>query len=794
MIVDVYIGNFKLDMFKDEGIELNSSVANINDISKNTTEYTKSFTVPASHINNKIFKHYYNANIDNTFDARVKVAGRIELSGIPFKTGKWRLEKVNVKQRKPSSYTINFRGDLVSLKDKFKDDELSVLDLLDFDHDYTSANVSQGLTSSLFSGDVIYNLFAKKQYYYKNLSSDNVNTTSLANIAWGGGANVGVSWTDLKPSLKVFRIIEAIEAKYNITFTRDFFGRTQFTDLYLWLNSNATDSIAGDTKKVNFNGGSSTFVNFTTDIGTFDTFRNSGSTAYRNYQLILTITPDTGFENVEYTVKTFRKNTVNGSLVYDFTEVVRETATGTTQLQSLLLNTVFPNQEDQIYYEISTQEAFSYNVNLRQIQRQKFTFNPAPIISTVDTTGDDVLAGTVVISNQMPKIKVIDFMKGLFQMFKLVVVADAKDNVYVNTLNDYYASGKIINLTRYVDFSSNDVERGNILNEIKFNFKEPTTILNNQFLLNTGLAYGDEEAILQDANGELLDGDSFTLELPFEQFVYERLIDLNDNTQTNIMYGGIFDSTIEPANPSPHLFYNINQNITTKPIAFINDLGVKTRLNFCNIPSHVNNFTTPQFSTVFGAEFNEWDGTLISETLYKLYYQNYIDSIFNIKRRNFRYECKNIPLRILTKIQLNDIIQIDRDFYRPDSFNVNLITRETSFNLINSFDNTLGIFNADRTQIFVDFNTQIQSVYVTNLENFDYTSSELWVTASATGNNVFFDIEENTSGIDRVATVTITNTETLREIDVIIFQSTNTVTADNTNITVDSTLITADNG
>ena len=51
---------------------------------------------PASDNNNAIFKHWYDATIDNTFDARIKVGGRIELDGVPFRQGKWRLSKVKV--------------------------------------------------------------------------------------------------------------------------------------------------------------------------------------------------------------------------------------------------------------------------------------------------------------------------------------------------------------------------------------------------------------------------------------------------------------------------------------------------------------------------------------------------------------------------------------------------------------------------------------------------------------------------------------------------------------------------
>jgi len=61
------------------------------------------------------------------------------------------------------------------------------------------------------------------------------------------------------------------------------------------------------------------------------------------------------------------------------------------------------------------------------------------------------------------------------------------------------------------------------LNWIKFKFQEPTTILNSQFEINTGIPYGDEELVLEDENGEMLDGEPFEVNLPFEQIIYERL-------------------------------------------------------------------------------------------------------------------------------------------------------------------------------------------------------------------------------------------------------------------------------
>ena len=45
----------RIELFQDEKISLTSSIQNVNDISKVFTDYSQSFTIPASDNNNKIF-------------------------------------------------------------------------------------------------------------------------------------------------------------------------------------------------------------------------------------------------------------------------------------------------------------------------------------------------------------------------------------------------------------------------------------------------------------------------------------------------------------------------------------------------------------------------------------------------------------------------------------------------------------------------------------------------------------------------------------------------------------------
>ena len=781
MIIKLFIGVDKLDLFKDENINLNSSIADVSDITKNTTDFTKSFTVPASDNNNNIFKHYYNANIDGGFDARIKQDGKIELDGIPFKQGKWRLNSVKIVNGIPDSYNINFWGDLVNLKDILKNDELSALDLSDFNHDYTGAKIKEGLTSTLFGGDILYNLLVKKQYYFNSDPADNVQTETLANIALDGGVDTGIMWNDLRPSIRLLPIIEAIEARYtiangypqDIVFSRDFFGRSEFIGLYMYLN-NSNEDVGGGEQTADWTSTDDPFLDLGTNIITYPSANTYGVT--------FTVTPAAGYETVSYTLKKYN----NGELQHE------NTFTGT----GFLATTDPAGGEDNIvFYTVTTTQGFEYTaVMLNRVNDTTvYTSNAAlnEILSVFD------------VSLQIPKLKTIDFLKGLFNMFKLVVIPQDDGTIFINTLKDYYANGSLINITDFVDTNQYDVARGDILNEIFFKFQEGETILNKQFDANTGFFYGDSETYIYDdensASRELLDGETLEFELPFEQVVYERLNDLFDTAQTNIQYGAIIDDSLEPVKIKPHIFYNIPTIIGSKKMAFIDENGSRTDLGtiFNNV-SHVNTNENASFSTVFSTEINEYTGAVINNTLYSNYHQDYILSIFNIKRRNFTYKAKNFPLRLLTELSLNDVVQIKDEYFRIDKYDLNLLTGDIKFKLINSFDNVIQGFSPDRTTINTDYRAKTESIFVTNLTNFTSLKNDTgdgtgWVTVSSIDSNIYFTFTENIVASSRTMTVTITNDDTLQEFDVTLIQFAISVTWDNNTVTFDNNLLTWDN-
>ena len=56
---------FRADLFEDESITITDSLLNVKDISKVFTPFSQQFNLPASKLNNKLFRHYYCVNYMN---------------------------------------------------------------------------------------------------------------------------------------------------------------------------------------------------------------------------------------------------------------------------------------------------------------------------------------------------------------------------------------------------------------------------------------------------------------------------------------------------------------------------------------------------------------------------------------------------------------------------------------------------------------------------------------------------------------------------------------------------------
>src|SRR6056297_162229 len=228
-MIEVIINNQKIDLYKDENIQVDDSIQDIKDIGKIFTTFSRQFSVPATKKNNNIFKNFYNFDIVDGFDPREKVRSVITKNGATYRKGFIQIENVKLENNKPSSYKIFFTGEISELKDIFKEDRLSDLSYLsNFDHSYTKDNVEAGFSSYLrivngnvtptfFENDICYPFISVGSRYAYNNSGQLKKVNENGNLS---GSNL--DYRDLKPAIRLTRIIEAIEAKYdNVTFSND---------------------------------------------------------------------------------------------------------------------------------------------------------------------------------------------------------------------------------------------------------------------------------------------------------------------------------------------------------------------------------------------------------------------------------------------------------------------------------------------------------------------------------------------------------------------------------------------
>jgi hypothetical protein len=742
-MVNLFINGELLDQYSDESVDIVSSVLDVSDITKNTGDYSKSFTVPASKNNNRLFKHWYNASIDNGFDARSKVEGSIDIDGAPFKLGKWRLNKCNIVKGRLESYTINFFGNLPNISDTIGEDMLSDLAFPTLDHDWTSDNVIDGLEGNLLDGDIVYTLMANKRYFYNSHSGAHDVDDTTINISSGASTShaTGVVWSDLRPSVKLSKIIDAIETRYNsfiydnpIVFSRDFFSTTEFEKQYLWLKADDRLAIGGGEEIVDFTTGSETYINLTTNVGTFVTDRATNT----RFAIGNKITPASGYEDVPYTF--IVRNADTNEDVYAWDRTQWGNGDGIISIGTSLFS---PNDTTTFNFtwHVKSNSKIEFTSEVSIVKQVGATVSP----SDVTTGAAQTLVNKVVIGDEMPELKIVDFLKGIFNMFKLVAIPKDDGSIYVNTLDSYYAQGQRYDATKYIDFAKFDVDRGELLKRIAFEFEEPSTILNMEFKKRAadGQGYGSSLVNVYESltPKKLIDGDTLEVKLPFEQIYFERLVEQDDaivGTNTNIQTGVILDDNLNQVVPKAVLHYTSKQDISATPIRFVNDLAADVVLNTSLvIPIHHFGTIAPVYANLFEAEFSNFTGESLVNNLYSIHYKDYVTAIFELKRRTFMYTA-NLPIQIVTRLELNDVIAIGEIDYRINKYSYNLLNGLTKLELINGFDTTLqnrvyipSIINIERWATDMAFNVEfIESYTVTKIADGSGTS---WITTGVEG-------------------------------------------------------------
>lgn len=714
--LQLYVEGQEVELFQDESVSIKQSIQDIKDIGKIFTDFTKTFDVPASKENNKIFKHFYDYSVIG-YDTRKKKDAEIYLNHQLFRKGRIALESSKLKKGSPISYSLTFYGSLVNLKDFLGADKIdSLTDLKDIVIDYTSAQVESLMSTAAdkyvganFVDDaILFPLITHTDQVFYNSGSE-VNESLNLYPATGGGITQGPEFTQFKPAIRLYAIIKAIETHYTTAngFPSDikfasggFFDPTNpdFYDLYMWLHRKKGDRFEDQVAQFFLYGqsGGGGRPEFATQYFTPSAFNLKEHTSSREF-----------FVNVEATSNVSGYNLVVKKNGEDFVRADNVDSGRQEVIAGLPgYGGVLSPRMGEGSYEFFVESPVPITVNITVSIKTRFppTFpqigtqvRVARFYGTLTIVSTEKLTA----KNELPEIPVFDFLTGLFKMFNLTAFVNNNDEIVVKTLDQFYAdSENSWDITDFVDGSELSIK--------------PLTQYKSILLRHTGLEQKlavDHQQIAnkewgtavykgEDQGAKSSEGTEYKIEVPFEHFKFTRLYNGgNLADQTDIQVGFSVDDNDSPYKGKPLLFYPIKITGGTE-ISIRTSGSTKFTKTDYFIPSNTRLLTDSQ-TIHFDAELSEYANETFSKSLFESFYKTYISNIFKNNRRLHQLKAY-LPLRILLNLELNNKVIIAGNLYKINSIQTNFQTGMSTLELINEVTEFLLVDNLDDLARTVD--------------------------------------------------------------------------------------------
>lgn len=728
---ELYILDVKVDLYDDVSINLTDNIKNSKDVGKVFAAFTQQFRIPASKTNNKLFQHYYDVKVLNGFDARRKHSAIIKVGGANYQKGYAKLNGVDLENNKAKSYLVQFFGEITALKDRLGEDLISSLDSLDqFDHDFNSSNVIDGfeegldITSGVVTkdsdGQICYPFISHTRGFTYSTTDGLYDLTQLSTVT----TNDRLDYTDLKPALRVSKILEAIEAKYNFDFTGDFLTNQVFTELWIWCHKNkgglVTDDVTTnrsewqgdlfDLTRTAFTKDPSDPIGF--DVEVYDQEIASGNDWDKTFNLLglpYNVDPDNNFQILTYNLGNgqFTKYnceltiTPSGSFTDDYSVFLWDSVHNQYYVQEINTNGTFtdtftiegdPVKLRNIEIKVTSDALDEFDIEFvmdgqrdqtnTSIRQRSWTYEKT-------VTSAELITYARVAYN-LPKMKVIDFLTALFKMFNLVAYPTPKNifssdyQITIQTFDEFKDSGFSRDITKYIDTSSSNVERVSPFNKLSFKYEDPSTFLAITRNEITSDEFGNAGFTTKDLGGGsddwLFDGGEYSVMTGLEKMMYERITDIDDDTFSELQWGWFVndfsENSPEPEVGSPLFFYRINRACTTDTITWKDTTVTNTTYN---APSNVIEDGTQTLN--FDAEIDEYDLITNENSLFENFYRRFISGIYNENSRRVKYSAY-LPPSFIFNYAINDKLIISDVAFDIDKIDINLLTGKSNLELL----------------------------------------------------------------------------------------------------------------
>jgi hypothetical protein len=557
----------------------------------------------------------------------------------------------------PENYQLTFYGEIRTLKDLFGEDKLNQLDFNALEFAYTGTQIYNRIIDLATDYDVRYPLIASNRVWTYHHGSEDITQNAHA-----------IQYDELFPAVKINKIFGEIENKYGVTFTGTFLTDPRFTKCFLYgKNTNEY-----------------TFLTESTDV-IID-------------QVIATVIEDNTLPNpADLTYTDIYQDEINVLFAQDVQfsvisfEVLNQSAVGTWYIdvfqdgsfyQSIEGNTtgVFGNVSFQNVSGLDTTLTFKMKatapMNIDMLINYQITgvngLSNYAQISTVQT----VLAGNVSINSTLPDMKVGDFFSGVLKEFNATCVATSENTFEILPLEDWYSQGAIVDITEYTDIDSIDIERIKLYKKIAFKYQQSESFVNRNFFKISNSEYGNMEYQFA------YDGDEYVIEVPFENLLFTRSVGASSNYA---ILGYCLNESFNAYTPKPMLLYLYGESndLSSHPIRFYDGTTHQDIDSFAQFGQDLS-YQNEKYSLNFGAENSVIHEETIQQGLYAEYYFPYLVNLFNLKNRLVNVKT-NLPISLLTNLQLNDRLIIRDKRYIINEMKSNLTTGQVDFSLYLDF-------------------------------------------------------------------------------------------------------------
>jgi len=719
----------RLDLFHDENMEYMIKVNDISKLDKVYSDFSNSFSVPATDINNEIFRYFFDIDVAQEFsyNPNIKVECYLETDTMPYRYAVMQLESIKIKDNRVDSYTIGLFSSIIQLTDLFGEDKLADLDnprnnteaapngLSMYDYDNTAATFYQSISDQSFNGGAtltpMINYSDKKWTLEPSLSSVNTDIDLISDPSHA------IRSEGVRPALRLIKIIEAIELKYKVQFSRDFLGRAEFMNLFMWLNR-AEDFPASafahipitNTFTVIYGDGSNIvpLPNGDIQVTMLDSFHFSDdlNATYSGYSTAYyTLTPQAGYTTIPYSVTVI--DDVDGVPVY-----VSDIRTGTTSNLPATWNAAF-RSIDPIYYTgiyrllVKSSAPIIFDVDV-QVMTGIITRNSSTgvVSSSIEDQKDSVnniksSASKISIAANIPDMKVTEFIQNIMKMFKLVIRPlpfsvyeprqpyNINGKFYMTTLNSFYLQGGTVDLTEFIDFKEVNIRKPEVYKEILFKYLDTENFRGKAYKDRNieGIGYGDLR--ISFGEDQVNTKNKLEVSVSFENMLFERLLN-SSGELTNLMIGESISkddngATYDKNKSKAIIFYNIG-------ISSIDNASPKTRfgadiyedLVYPSIFASSNDMLTNQVTQSINfnpLNIDPWHKTTINQSLFETKWRQWIDEIYNYKQRKFAFKAVNLDPKTLKDLDLEDTVIIKDQRYKIEDMKLNLNTGDATLNL-----------------------------------------------------------------------------------------------------------------